>query len=327
MPESPRRAAVLLMAHGTPESVDQMADYLRLVRGGREPSRELIEEMTHNWEAIGGRSPLTDITTQQARALQAQLAADGLDIPVVVGMRNWRPFIADAIREITSIDVQHVIGIPMAPQFSTLSVQKYMDAAKAALPADAEFSCVQSFHDHPLLVEAFAEKVRAAHPRPGEEIVFTAHSLPQRVAAAGDPYPKEVAATAKLVAERCGIATYHVAYQSAGRTPEPWLGPDLSAHVRTRSMRARSPLAGRGDSERLEGSIHGGPSVLVVPVGFVCDHTEILFDIDVQAAAAAREAGVELRRTESLNTSPTFIRALRALVESTVASRQAAIDS
>lgn len=285
------------MAHGTPESVDQMGEYLRLVRGGREPSAELIEEMTHNWEAIGGRSPLTDITQQQGNALQAQLAADGLEIPVFVGMRNWRPFIADAMRAIAGTSARRIIGIPLAPQFSTLSVEKYMDAAKAALPNGVEFSCVRSFHDHPLLIGAFAEKVRAAQPRPGEDIVFTAHSLPLRVASSGDPYPNEVAATAKAIAERCGIASYHTAYQSAGRTPEPWLGPDLSDHVRQRAA-------------------SGVRSMLVVPIGFVCDHTEILFDIDVQAAAAAREAGVALRRTESLNTSPTFIRTLAALVQS-----------
>jgi ferrochelatase len=291
--------AVLLMAHGTPESVGQMADYLRLVRGGREPSAELIEEMTHNWEAIGGRSPLTDLTIQQGDALRARLAADGVGMPVVVGMRNWRPFIADAIREIDRSGARRIIGIPMAPQFSTLSVQKYMDAANAALPEGSEFSCVRSFHDHPLLIEAFAEKVMAAAPQPDEEIVFTAHSLPQRVAAAGDPYPNEVAATAKAIADRSGITSYAIAYQSAGRTPEPWLGPDLSEHVRQRAAA-------------------GVLRMLVVPVGFVCDHTEILFDIDVQAAAAARDAGVALRRTESLNTSPTFIRALASLVESSV---------
>jgi ferrochelatase len=297
--------AVLLMAHGTPESVDQMADYLRLVRGGREPSAELIEEMIHNWEAIGGHSPLTDITLQQGEALRAQLAADGHDMAVVVGMRNWRPFIADAIRDIERTGVRRIVGIPMAPQFSTLSVQKYMDAAKAALPESVEFSCVRSFHDHPLLIDAFAEKVMAERPRPGEDVVFTAHSLPQRVAAAGDPYPNEVAATAKAIADRCGIGSYHTAYQSAGRTPEPWLGPDLSEFVRDLSTR----------------------SVLVVPIGFVCDHTEILFDIDVQAAAAAREAGIALRRTQSLNTSPTFIRALAALVAQSVDSRQSSVGS
>lgn len=312
MPSSTPNTAVLLMAHGTPESVAQMADYLRLVRGGREPSPELIEEMTHNWDAIGGRSPLTDITRQQAEALQLQLAADGLDVPVVVGMRNWRPFIADAMRDIERTGARRIVGIPMAPQFSTLSVQKYIDAAHAALPAGVEFSCVRSFHDHPLLVEAFAEKVRAETPRPDEDVVFTAHSLPQRVATAGDPYPHEVAATAKAVADRCGITSYQTAYQSAGRTPEPWLGPDLSEHVRQRVA-------------------SGVRRILVVPIGFVCDHTEILFDIDVQAAAAAREAGVDLRRTQSLNTSPTFIRVLAALtvdsLQSTVASRQSTVGS
>ena len=312
MPKSTPNVAVLLMAHGTPESVGQMADYLRLVRGGREPSAELIEEMSHNWDAIGGHSPLTDITVQQGNALQTQLAADRFDIPVVVGMRNWRPFIAEAMRDIERTGAKRIVGIPLAPQFSTLSVQKYMDAARAALPAGAEFSCIRSFHDHPLLIEAFAEQVRAEHPGVDEEIVFTAHSLPQRIAAGGDPYPNEVAATAKAVAEGCGITSYHVAYQSAGRTPEPWLGPDLSEFVRQRSAL-------------------GARRMLVVPIGFVCDHTEILFDIDVQAAGAARAAGIELRRTQSLNTSPTFIRALRALVvdslQSSVDSRQSAVDS
>jgi ferrochelatase len=308
MPDTARGLAVLLMAHGTPESVGQMADYLRLVRGGREPSAELIDEMTRNWETIGGHSPLTDITLKQGEALRARLAADGHDVVVVVGMRNWRPFIADALREIEQTGARRIVGIPMAPQFSTLSVQKYMDAAQAALPVGVEFTCVRSFHDHPLLVEAFAERVRAAHPGADEEVVFTAHSLPQRVAAAGDPYPNEVAATAKAVADRCGIRSYHTAYQSAGRTPEPWLGPDLSEHVRARAS-------------------SGVRSMLVVPIGFVCDHTEILFDIDVQAAAAAREAGIALRRTQSLNTSPTFIRALAALVAQTVDSRQSTVAS
>ena len=316
MPDTAPGLAVLLMAHGTPESVGQMADYLRLVRGGREPSAELIEEMTHNWEAIGGHSPLTDITLQQAEALRARLAADGHDVVVVVGMRNWRPFIADAIREIEQTGARRIVGIPMAPQFSTLSVQKYMDAAQAALPAGVEFTCVRSFHDHPLLVEAFAEQVRAAHPGVDEEVVFTAHSLPQRVAAAGDPYPNEVAATARAVADRCGIRSYHTAYQSAGRTPEPWLGPDLTEHVRARASAPSTRDARSGQA--------GARGMLVVPIGFVCDHTEILFDIDVQAAAAAREAGLELRRTQSLNTSPTFIRALAALVVDSLQSSVAA---
>lgn len=295
--------AVLLMAHGTPESIDQMPEYLRLVRGGREPSAELVEEMTHNWQAIGGRSPLTDITLKQASALRSELHREGFAVPVAVGMRNWKPFIADAVQQIVASRATRAIGIPLAPQFSTLSVQKYMDAAKAALPDSVQFTCVRSFHDHPLLIEAFAEKVRAAAPDPDEDVVFTAHSLPERVAKSGDPYPGEVGATARLVAERAGLASYQCAFQSAGRTPEPWLGPDLSELVRGRAR-------------------EGAKKFLVVPIGFVCDHTEILFDIDVQAAAAARDAGAALRRTESLNTSPTFIKALAALV-----ARAAATES
>ena len=287
--------AVLLMAHGTPESIDEMPEYLRLVRGGREPSEELITEMTHHWRAIGGRSPLTDITLKQGAALQELLAGAGIAASVAVGMRNWKPFIADAMRGIAATGARQVIGIPLAPQFSTVSVLKYMDAAKAALPAGVDFTCVRSFHDHPLLIDAFAEKVRVARPASDEDVIFTAHSVPERVAKTGDPYADEVAATARLVAERAGVRSYQPAFQSAGRTPEPWLGPDVSDVVRTRAAA-------------------GIRKFLVVPIGFVCDHTEILFDIDVQAAQAAREAGVWLRRTESLNTSPTFIRTLAALV-------------
>ena len=299
MPDAASSTAVLLMAHGTPESIDQMPDYLRLVRGGREPSAELVDEMTHNWESIGGHSPLTEITVEQGRALQSHLATAGFTIPVVVGMRNWRPFIADAMRELESIGTRRIVGIPLAPQFSTLSVQKYMDAANAALPRGVDFTCVRSFHDHPLLIDAFAEKVRAERPTADEDVVFTAHSLPRRVADAGDPYPDEVAATAKAVAACAGVGAYRTAYQSAGRTPEPWLGPDLIDVIRER--------AGAGVRR-----------MLVVPIGFVCDHTEILFDIDVQAAGVARESDISLRRTQSLNTSPGFIRTLAALVAQAV---------
>ena len=172
------RSAVLLMAHGTPSSMDEMPEYLRLVRGGRPPSPELITEMRHNYESIpGGRSPLTDITLAQAAALRARL---GCDVPVAVGMRNWTPFITDALAELGRAGADHIIGIPMAPQFSSLSVQKYIDAATAALPGGARFESVRSFHTHPLLLDAFAERVREAKPLADEDVIFTAHSLPVR---------------------------------------------------------------------------------------------------------------------------------------------------
>jgi ferrochelatase len=283
---------VLLMAHGTPSSTAEMPEYLRLVRGGRPPSPELVEEMRRNYEAIGGASPLTAITRAQAEALRERL---GADTPVAVGMRNWTPFISEAIQQLEASGVTRIIGIPLAPQFSTLSTSKYFAAASAALPASVVLEPVRAFASHPLLHEAFAERIRAAQPASGEEIVFTAHSLPERAIASGDPYADEVAVTAGAVAARAGITRYHCGYQSAGRTPEPWIGPDVCELIRD--------LAARGARR-----------FLVVPIGFVCDHTEILFDIDVQASAAAREAGAVLRRTESLNTSSTFIAMLEDLV-------------
>ena len=280
------------MAHGTPSSMEEMPEYLRLVRGGRPASPELVAEMTHNYEAIGGRSPLTDLTMAQGDALSRRL---GDDVPVAIGMRNWTPFIKDAIAGLAARGVTRIIAIPLAPQFSTLSVSKYFDAAAQVLPAGMSLDAVRSFHAHPLLLDAFAERVRDAKPAADEDVVFTAHSLPARVVEAGDPYPTEVAATAAGVAARSGVARYHVAYQSAGRTPEPWIGPDVGALIGEQAAR-------------------GVRRFLVVPIGFVCDHTEILFDIDVQAKAAAQASGAALRRTESLNTQPTFIAMLEDLV-------------
>jgi ferrochelatase len=282
---------VLLMAHGTPSSLDEMPEYLGLVRGGRPPSPELIAEMRHNYAAIGGRSPLTELTMAQAGALRSRL---GPGIPVAVGMRNWKPFIADAVAELAGAGVTRVIGIPLAPQFSRLSVGKYFDAAEGALHAGMQLERVTSFHVHPLLLDSFAQRVRDAQPRADETVVFTAHSLPARVIEAGDGYAQEVAATASGVAARAGIGAFHLAYQSAGRTPEPWIGPEVGDLIRESAMR-------------------GARAFLVAPIGFVCDHTEILYDIDIQAKGAARSCGATLRRTESLNTSPTFIAMLEDL--------------
>jgi len=283
---------VLLMAHGTPDSLDEMPEYLRIVRGGRPPSDELVAEMRHNYSAIGGRSPLTDWTLAQSAALRARL---GPSVPIAVGMRNWKPFLKEGLQHLHAAGVKRVIGLPLAPQFSTLSVTKYFDAATAVLPPGMTLDPIHSFHDHPLLLDAFADRVRAAKPRAGEEIVFTAHSLPSRVIKGGDRYAYEVALTARGVAARLALPRYRRAYQSAGRTPEPWIGLDLGDLITHRVAR-------------------GARKFLIVPVGFVCDHTEILFDVDVQATNTAKRSGASLRRTESLNTSPIFISALEALV-------------
>jgi ferrochelatase len=286
--------AVLLLAHGTPESLDEMPEYLTRVRGGRPPSPELVEEMRGNYAAIGGRSPLTDITRAQAVALAREL---GGGARVYVGMRNWKPFIAEALAAAAADGVRDLVAVPMAPQYSTLSVGKYQEAVRQATPPGMRVRFVDSWHDHPGLLGAFAEKLEDALRRaPGAAVVFTAHSLPERVVREGDPYSGQVAATAAGVAARARVADYRLAYQSAGRTPEPWLGPSLD--------------------ETLDDLGHAGAerAVVVAPIGFVCDHTEILFDIDVAAAAAARRRGIALSRTASLNTSPAFIRALAGVV-------------
>ena len=284
--------AVLLLAHGTPNSLDEMPEYLALVRGGRVPSPELVAEMRHHYAAIGGRSPLTDRTRAQAVALAGAL---GSAASVYVGMRNWTPFIADALRLAAEDGVTEMVAIPLAPQYSTLSVGKYREAVERAKPESMTVRFVDSWHDHPGLLEAFAEKVRTATPQDDETVIFTAHSLPERVIAEGDPYAQQVAATTAGVAALAGVAEYQQAWQSAGRTEEPWLRPSLEERL--------DELAQRGADQ-----------VLVVPVGFVSDHTEILYDIDVQAQAHARERGLSLRRTDSLNDAPTFIRALADIV-------------
>ncbi len=292
---------VLMMAHGTPERLDQMEEYLSRVRGGRRPTPELLKEMTGNYRAIGGRSPLTDLTVAQGRALEAVL---GDPYRVFVGMRNWHPFIDDVVPTLLEMGIKKIVGLPMAPQFSELSVAKYLSVLESAVPSGFPLFSVRSWYDHPGVLDGFAAQARRAMEEHGpvDRIVFTAHSLPERVKDSGDPpYPAQVQATAEGVANRLGFSRWQIAYQSAGRTPEPWLGPDLVDALKDMvSTRCRR--------------------VLVVPVGFVCDHTEILFDIDIQAKGAAQELGLELVRSPSLNSSPIFIRALADIVRNRLES-------
>jgi ferrochelatase len=288
--------AVLLLAHGTPDSLDQMPEYLARVRGGRPPSPALLEEMGRNYAAIGGRSPLTGVTRAQADAL-AGVLGDGT--PVFVGMRNWHPFIAEAMAEAVKAGTRELLALPLAPQSSRASTGKYREAVKQALPPGVEARFVESWHLHPELVEAFAEKV-SAKSQGCDAFVFTAHSLPTRLLQDGDPYAEQVAATAAAVAQRAGLGAYHLAWQSAGRTADEWLAPTLEQRL--------AELAAAGHRR-----------VLVTPVGFVSDHTEILYDIDIQARRFAQERGLELARSESLNTAPRFIATLADLVRTAFA--------
>jgi ferrochelatase len=303
---------VLLMAHGSPDSLDDMAPYLQLVRGGRPTPPALVDEIREHYRLIGGRSPLLELTRAQARALEARLNMYGRRFRVYVGMRHWHPFIKDTLKQMAADGLQRVIAVSMAPQYSRLSVgayQRALEGAQAELSVYLEVTTVQSWHDHPRLLQAFAERVQEALAGLAEEararvrMVFTAHSLPERVLDEGDPYPGEVERTAAGVAKRLALTTWDVAYQSQGATAEPWLGPTLN------DIFARCAAQGQRQ-------------ILLVPVGFVCDHMEILYDIDILGQQIAQEMGLSLMRTASLNTSPTFIEALASVVESHLMSDQ-----
>jgi len=358
-PGAEARRAVLLMAYGGPGSLAEVEPFLRDVRGGRETPPELVEEVRARYRAIGGGSPILERTREQAAALERRLnrpaaTAEGEregepgEWRVFVGMRHWRPFIREAVAEVVAGGFDTLVGLCLTPQESRMSVGAYFRALEEALdgakdspppPRPSQSSAasadgggrggeplrlirVRSWHDHSGFVAAVAEKVVAAlerfpaAERGGVHAIFTAHSLPEAILREGDPYDRQVRETAAAVAGAVDAATgralsrsdaltggWHVAYQSAGARPEPWLGPSLD-EVLTRLAR------------------EGQRSVLVAPVGFVSDHVEVLYDLDLEAQARARELGVRLERTESLNASPAFIEALAGIVLSAVAAAE-----
>jgi ferrochelatase len=279
--------AVVLMAYGSPSSAEDVRPYLEDVRGARPVSDEAVAELAERYRRIGGRSPLDDVTEAQRSALEHELG-----LPVFVGMKHWRPRIAEAVDAALAGGATRVVGLVLAPHYSRMSVGEYRERLEAAVAGRAELALVESWHDDPAFVEVLADRVRGTDAW----VVFTAHSLPERILADGDPYHEQLLETSRLVAERAGLERWSFAFQSASPTGEPWLGPDVLDEL-----------------ERLYGD--GVRKVLVAPVGFVSDHLEILWDLDVEAREKARELGLELSRIESLNDDPAFIRALAGLVE------------
>jgi protoporphyrin/coproporphyrin ferrochelatase len=281
--------AVLLMAYGSPSSAEDVRPYLEDVRDGRPVSDKAVAELAERYRRIGGRSPLDEVTEAQRAALERELG-----LPVFVGMKHWHPRIAQAVERAVVGGATRLIGVVLAPHYSRMSVGEYRDRLEAALESrDAELVLVESWHDDPAFVDVVADRVRATDAW----VVFTAHSLPERILADGDPYRDQLLATSRLVAERAELADgWSFAFQSASATGEPWLGPDILDEL-----------------ERLHGA--GVRKMLVAPVGFVSDHLEILWDLDVQARERAQELGMELDRIESLNDDPAFVRALAGVVE------------
>jgi protoporphyrin/coproporphyrin ferrochelatase len=287
------KPAVVLMAYGSPTTADDIRPYLEDVREGRPVSEQAVEELTERYRRIGRRSPLDEVTEAQRAALEREL-----EMPVLVGMKHWRPRIADAVECALEDGADTVVGLVLAPHFSALSIGGYRERLVAAIAGRAELLFVESWHDHGPFLDLLAERVRGTHAH----VVFTAHSLPARILVEGDPYRDQLMETSRLVAERAGLERWSFAFQSASATGEPWLGPDILEELEALSAR-------------------GVRDVLAAPVGFVSDHLEILWDLDVEAREKADELGLGFARIDSLNDDPAFIAALADLARQTLSVR------
>jgi ferrochelatase len=294
------------MAMGGPERLEDVEPYLKDVRGGRPTSPELVEEIRERYRRTGGKSPVLDITRKVARLLEQNLNGPGGErYRCYVGLRHWRPYIKDAYAELLDDFPERIVGVCMAPQYSALSTGAYVkkvEEARAALHDETPINFVASWHRHPQLIQAILDNIQAglqlfpADVRPRVPILFTAHSLPSRVLDMNDPYPLEVQGTVDALRERLGTLPTRFAYQSQGRSQEPWLGPSVEQAV--------DELAQEGYRE-----------LLVAPIGFLCDHIETLFDVDIELKESAARKGLRLERIPMLNDSAPLIDVLASVVD------------
>jgi protoporphyrin/coproporphyrin ferrochelatase len=283
------KPAVVLMAYGSPSDLADIRPYLEDIRSGRPVSDEAVEELTERYRRIGG-SPLDEITERTRAALERELGC-----PVYSGMKHWTPRIAEAVDRAIEGGADLIVGLVLAPHYSKLSIDGYRERLEDALGDRAGLRFVESWHVHEPYLEILAERVRATDAH----VIFSAHSLPSRIIEMGDPYRDQLLETSELIAERAGLESWSFAFQSASTTGEPWLGPDILDELD--SLHAR-----------------GVERVLVCPIGFVSDHLEILWDIDVEARERAAELGLDLERIESLNDDPAFVRGLAELCREVV---------
>jgi ferrochelatase len=303
------------MAYGSPDRLDQVEAYYTDIRRGSPPPSELLEELIGRYRAIGGGSPLSGIVERQRAALESELVARGRPIRVYAGMRHIEPRIGRIVEGMAADGVGRFVAIALAPQKSS-NAAGYRRAVETALVGLGDGApsvvFVDSWYDQPRFIEVLAETTHetlARFPDPSRvRVMFTAHSLPARVVAEGDPYADELAGTAALVAGRLGLTEYDFAFQSAGRTGEAWLGPDILDEIRR--------LAATGVTE-----------LVIRPVGFVADHLEVLYDIDIEAQAVARGVGIRLERARSMNDDPIFVAGLADLAAAALAAAGVATNA
>jgi ferrochelatase len=296
--------AVLLLAHGSPDSPNDVAKFLQRVTGGRSLPPEVVEEVKRRYEMIG-RSPLTEITFQQGQQLATKLR-----VPVYVGMRNWHPYISDTLRQMVADAVRYAVVICLAPHNSRTSVGLYRTALRSCADPQLRFDFVESWHDQPRLIEAFAEKLVAGRDKAKSDmreavpVIFTAHSVPERTILEGDPYESQAHETAELVAAAAHLerADWRFAFQSQGMSGGAWLGPTVESTI-------------------LDLKRSGYKGVFIQPIGFLCDHVEALYDVDIMFKQFAGQEGMRLWRAKSLNESPLLISALAEIANSRLAAR------
>ncbi|MGH7149785.1 MAG: ferrochelatase, partial [Planctomycetota bacterium] len=298
---------VLVMAYGGPDSLEEVEAYLLDVRGHRPTPPEIVEEVRARYAAVGGRSPIRERTEAQARALEDALHRDGSRFLASVGMRHWKPTIAEALERLVASGVRRAVGLVLAPHYSRMSVELYFEKLGEAR-APIEVAPIREWHRLPGFVEAIAQRVRSAlgrfpaEGRDGVPVIFTAHSLPERIREWDDPYPAQLRGSVEAILERLGPRPHRFAYQSTGKRPEPWLGPDVAEVL--------DALAREGHRD-----------VLVAPIGFTSEHLEVLYDVDLELRGRARSLGVRLERIEMANEHPAMIEGLAGLVRSTAEAR------
>jgi ferrochelatase len=285
-------AAVVLMAYGSPERLADVPAYYADIRGGRQIRPELLEDLVERYRRLGieDSNPLNEITERTRVALERELG-----LPVFTGMKHWTPRIADAAEQALSAGAGTVVGLVLAPHYSHLSIAGYRRQLEEALDGRAELRFVESWHDEPALIEFLAGRVRGTD----RHVVFTAHSLPARILAEGDPYEDQLMETSTAIAQAAGVSEWSFSYQSESATGEAWLQPDILDHLAALHRR-------------------GVGRVLICPVGFVADHLEIRWDLDTEAQEEARELGLDLTRIEMPNDDPAFIGCLAGLVRRAV---------